>query len=205
MSKDYYLSAVDIPSNMRLLGTIAFLWGQFTAGTPQITDFPELARSRQNATKSFLSKLSRRLLGHSNGSALAVIGNVDFSLGYSLQKGNGEADIETIESVLNQLMDGCTVGKAMEAIYKRYAILASRLAEGYRKLVIEENPVNTTQRMSELQKIREFSLMPIEARNYIIVGDPAVHLPINLNEKSLNSESDWTRPVIETPKPIIIG
>ena len=76
---DHYLSADDIGSDARLLGSIAFHFACYGVGTPRLDDFPAnpLRTADVVAAKPFVSRLPQRLLGHPEGGALAVIGHVE--------------------------------------------------------------------------------------------------------------------------------
>ncbi len=171
-SEDLYFTAVDVTGDAALLGLVAFLWGEYTAGTPQKEETPAvLGQERVLTDQPFLARLPQRLLGHARGGALAVIGHVDVPWAYSFMEGTVR-DFGAIADTLDRLMRGHTVGSAVEALNQRYsnfyAILSNELMQ------------RALRKQSEWpQTLTEMFVRTIDARNYIIVGDPAVRLPID--------------------------
>ncbi len=137
---DFYLAASDIPDDARLGGLIAFFFGPYTAGTPYNDDFPPLALEppRPIASESFIASLPQRLLGHPNGTALAVIGHVERVWGYSFTSESDPRATDLVHFVtcLQRLLDGHTVGSAMELFNWRYARAAQRLSDDLRRFVV---------------------------------------------------------------------
>ena len=72
-SEPHVLAGQD---DANMLGTIAFLFACYGAGTPQLDDFSKQAfKDRMPiAPFSFLANLPKKMLGHPRGGALAVIG-----------------------------------------------------------------------------------------------------------------------------------
>ena len=175
VTEDFYFAADDIGDEARLLGTIAFFFAPYSAGTPRLQDFhPNTDEPRQEAPRSFISRLPQRLLGHPAGGALAVIGHVGavWTTSFLEQVSSGlEVQvISTFLTTLNRLMRGHTVGSAMEPFSQRYMAHASQLSEDLRQVVFH-NKTRTPELDLRL-------LTTLDARDYIIIGDPAVRLPV---------------------------
>ncbi len=166
---EHYLSADDIEDDARLDGLIAFLFGCYTAGTPAQggalgTRLPEPMR----ADAEFVARLPQRLLSLENG-ALAVIGHVDPAWSHSFWI-NGKAHLATFESVLGALVEGKRVGHALEYI---------GLTAGASAVAVQTQQSKDSQARSpeEARSFEDLLKSFVDARNYILLGDPAVRLP----------------------------
>jgi hypothetical protein len=176
--RDYYFSAADVSPDARLLGSIFYFWSCFGAGTPQFDNFAQMTHqgdTRRLASRSFLARLPQRLLSHPRGGALAVIGSVERKWGYTFMGELGEKDIDVFLTTLLQLMEGYTVGAAMEYFNQRYTALMSDLV-----MLLERSRAGEANQM-ELDKMW---VATNDARNYIIVGDPAARLQVEPVEQA---------------------
>ena len=193
--EDHYFHAGDVTADARVWGLIAVLFACYGAGMPRLNDF--VHRRAQGiderldvAERAFVAPLARRLLAHPNGGALAVVGHVDRAWDTSFLipgvPGETERDLGAFEGLIRALAYGWPLGFAMEGINSRYAGLGTSLS-------------------SELYEIREFGRVPDktklsrlwtannDARNYVIVGDPAVRLPLPKGEEQAMAE----RPIMD--------
>lgn len=170
---EFYFAAADIPDDARLLGTVAFLFGEYTAGTPQQEDFAYMRQRepRQLAARPFLARLPQRLLGHPQGGALAVIGHVDVNWAYSFMGEGNQPDTSAIFDTVDRLLRGHTVGSAMEPLNQRYNNFYNLMAEELFQLTFrsKERDDRLLQRMLTQTN---------DARNYILIGDPGARLPV---------------------------
>lgn len=173
-ARNMYLGAedvIDLPlGNQGLLGSIAFFFACFGAGTPNLDDY-SLAQNRQRITlapRPFIAELPKRLLSRPTAGALAVIGHVERAWGYSYRWRDVDTEPESFKAVIYQLMRGMPVGYAMEHINQRYAQIASSLAYdlGEARLNPRYDP-----------KLLSYHWMAHnDARGYAIIGDPAVRI-----------------------------
>lgn len=165
--EDYYFSGEDLSPDANLLGTMAFFFACYGAGTPRQDDFNRIAFAdkKQIAPRAFLSQLPRRMLAHPQGSALAVVGHVERAWGYSFIWDGVGQDLTSFESTLTRLMDGFPIGSALEYFNSRYAELASDLTTE-----LDE----TDEETQNVVKIAGMWTANHDARNYMILGDPAV-------------------------------
>ena len=169
--EDYYFSADDLESSANVLGMIAFFFACYGAGTPRMDDFYRKAYIERKAIApyAFLSRLPQRMLSHPQGGALAVIGHVERAWGYSFFWTGVGKELVTFESAFTRLMDGYPVGSALEYFNERYAELASDLTSE-----LDE----TTEEVQNAVKIAGLWTASNDARNTMIMGDPAVRLAV---------------------------
>ena len=82
---DFYFSADDIGSDAHAFGLVCFHFACYGAGTPRLDDFTQraLGQRRAIAPHAFVARLPRKLLGHPQGGALAVVGHVERAWGCS--------------------------------------------------------------------------------------------------------------------------
>lgn len=149
-------------------GLVSFHFACYGAGCPALDDFAH-KRSEEPpqpvAPDAMVAALPRRLLGHPNGGALAVIGHVDRAWGWSYGFGH-EYHREVFESTLAEVLTGYPVGAAMERFGERHGQLAGMLsmARQRRKNGLEVDP----------KEYADLLTATHDARNYVILGDPAV-------------------------------
>lgn len=166
---DWYFSAADVPAKARLEGLIVFNFACFSAGTPTIDDFSLACGAPPMAKRPFLSRLPQRLLGQKGG-ALAVIGHVERAWECSISWPGVGGWIQAFEEAFRQLLEGYPVGAAMEVFGKRYAELSCDLNAHLQ----EERRGGKVD--SEL--LAGLWTWCNDARNYAVVGDPAVRLRV---------------------------
>ena len=169
--ESHYFSADDVPGDANLQGLIAFHFACYGAGTPELDDFahnnPRIPR--QIAPKPFIAKLPRKLLAQG---ALAVVGHVERAWGYSFYWNRIGSQLQTFESTLYEVMEGKPIGRALEFFNTRYAALATELSTE-----IEE--INKYGKQLDEQLLAGSWTAHNDARSYVILGDPAVRLPLS--------------------------
>lgn len=172
VSPNYYVSGSDVPTDAGLLGLIAFHFACFGAATPQFDDYTteDETQPKVLAPRPFMANLPMRLLGHPKGGALATVGHVDRAWGYSFKSANGDSQLRVFKSALKRLMEGHRVGYALENFNNRYAELSSDLSDKVRSMKYG-TPVDP----ADLSDMWTFNN---DARNYVVIGDPAVRLPL---------------------------
>jgi hypothetical protein len=178
LNPEQYFSAEDVGGDARLLGLIAFLSTSYSAGTPRDDDLISAgSRQRQQiAPHAFMARLPERLLGHPNGGALAVIGHVDRLWFSSFMREDRTADITLFENTLRSLMKGYTVGASIEFFNRYYVQLSATLAAELAELVFIDRSDEEYQAGRDLAERNVATAQ--DARNYVIIGDPAARLPV---------------------------
>lgn len=168
LAPDLYFSGDDVPDGSNLAGSVIFHFACYGAGTPQHDDFGPAGARAQIAQSPFLARLPQRLLGKPGGGALAVIGHVERAWSYSFASADFGAQTYAFEMCLHALMSGMRVGAAMDAFAARHATLAvslNRLLDNIRH----------NGKIDDYQLASQWT-MHHDARNYVILGDPAARI-----------------------------
>jgi hypothetical protein len=178
--QDFYVAGDDIKANAKLLGLISFHFACFGGGSTRLDQFAaQSGRDKrvQIAPKDFVAELPRRLLAHPAGGALATIAHVERTWGYSFLSPNGLTQTAMFESVLTQLMAGTPIGWVTEVINLRYAEWAAQLSDALTDLRFDQASVDP-------YKLAEIWTLSNDLRSNIILGDPAVRVPLALDENT---------------------
>jgi hypothetical protein len=167
----HYFAAEDVADDAQLNGLITFHFACFGLGTPKRNNFYRQTSSegQELAVRDLISPLPKRLLSHSRGGALAVIGHVDRAWTRSFQSNRELQRLAVFRSTFQSIMQGEPVGLAMEYFNQRYAECATELHQYLEKM--EENEVEANDEV-----MADLWLDINDARNYAIFGDPAVRL-----------------------------
>lgn len=196
---DHFFAADDMADDANLRGLIAFNFACFGAGTPALNSFHEYDQllervypertfaGRQLAQAPFLARLPMRLLEQG---ALCVIGHVDrtWSTCFQWKTATG-ADFRyttTFENVLSRLLNGRRAGHAMEYFGLLGATLGARIA------AMQHSAANPMRRPIDDAEWAYTFMCWHNARNFILLGDPAVQMPLAEPEKDGAAQVDAT-------------
>jgi hypothetical protein len=180
--QDHYFAGDDIASDNQLGGLVTFHFACYGAGTPQYDEFSQQAGNKNRkpiAPRPFVAHLPRKLLSHPKGGALAVISHVERAWGYSFlatSKGKERSEIGTFESTITRILDGKPLGLATEYFNQRYAELGSDLSVQLEE--IENDAKYDPYLVASLWTANN------DARSYVILGDPAVRLPVAASDQA---------------------
>jgi hypothetical protein len=183
--QEFYFAGSDADSlsHPQILGSIAFLFGEYTAGTPRLDNFASRKgdlygtgahqEPKQLAPEPFIARLPQHLLGHPGGGALAVVGHVDvnWTTSFTGRTGRGESKIGAYIFLLCRLMAGYPVGAAMEEFRNRFVRELTRWTE----IQMQRN-MGKFQDQADVNEYVYRETAMVDLRNYIILGDPAVRL-----------------------------
>jgi hypothetical protein len=174
ISDKHYFSADDIASDADVFGMIAFFFACYGGGIPKMDNFYRqmTGKPREIAPYSFLAKLPMRLLSHPRGGALAVLAHIDRAWGASILWDGTTQEITTFQSTLDALLEGKPAGVATEYFNERYAEIST-------DLVAELD--STTPEFQDEVKLAGMWTANNDARNYALLGDPAVRLAIGMD------------------------
>ena len=189
------VSADDVPSNVQFLeGSIFFQFACFGYGTPTQSNFSHwFGEAPEMLTKSdFISALPKKLLANPRG-PLAYIGHVDTAYlhGFAdpdfpdLFHETWHSRIAPFKNAIQHLLETQPIGYAMKDINERYSLSSAILAGIYDR--IGKGKMKWSQ-----PKERDFInlwVTHLDARNYMILGDPAVRLRIPTSSNHIASST----------------
>lgn len=165
---EHLLRGADITPDFDLSGMIHYLFACYGGACPAEDDFdrgPD-GKPLRLLQKPVLSRLPQRLLRQG---ALAVLGHVDRAWTYSFQSGRSVPQVQEMRDVMVRLLKGERIGEAVDGFNKRWAVLAAELQETQALLETGFTTLSPAA-MANRWVARN------DARNYIILGDPAVRL-----------------------------
>lgn len=166
VSRDHYLTADDLPASANLVGLQLFFFTEYGAGTPSTDDFGDPDDTPKIiAPKPFVSGLAKRLLGRENG-ASAIIAHVERCWTLSFARSDG-SEIQTFLNVISSILSGKPVGLAHRYLYSLYGEFAALLVEQFR------SQPGGVQSAHSKNMTRNMTIATLDARNYVVLGDPA--------------------------------
>lgn len=186
VSPDLYFAGEDLGDSARLTGLIAFLFACYGGGTPRLDAFFHASgkEPRPIAPHAFFAGLPTRMLGHPRGGALAAVGHVERAWGCSFFSPKSGHQIAVFESFIKRLLDGHPIGSALDCFGTRYGELSSGLLEKLQERKYGNASITETEIANDWTANND-------ARNYMILGDPAVRVPVADDGEAL------PRPVLE--------
>ncbi len=171
---EHCVKAADIGDDAQFHGLVAFLFACHGAGTPAFDQF--LADRTKGAVpiagRPFVAALPQRLLSHPNGPALAVFGHVERAWGYSIRPRGLGARLRPFRNLLSRVLKGEPVGHATKDLSDRFTAASAQL-----------NLLHDPSYPGERPPASELAALWVEcndARNYILLGDPAARLRVDL-------------------------
>lgn len=180
---DFYLAARDVPDDAGLGGLITFHFACFSAGTPELDNFSrETGKAlAQLAEHDMVAPLARRLLGKPGSGALAVVGHVDQAFEASYLWPGPMPQISTFDGCFQALMRGKRLGYALDVFGERHARIAALITDQLERW--RKHPKTRTEGVSEDLGEAFLWLAHNDARGYVLLGDPAVRLPVRSNPR----------------------
>jgi hypothetical protein len=176
----------DVPVDAKLQGAIAFLFACYSAGCPTIDSYyrNQDGSSISIAPAPMISNLAQALLRQGT---LAVIGHVDLAFPYAFQDVNGTPQMQAVRTPLELLLRGKRAGLAADSLSILWSSLSAQLG-----LALGTTPATTSatstpgsgaaqpsQPPSAVSPaISRLTIARDDARNYILLGDPAVRLRV---------------------------
>ncbi|HEX6899119.1 MAG TPA: hypothetical protein VF789_05370 [Thermoanaerobaculia bacterium] len=159
-------TAADLPADPRSPARIVFQYSCNGAGTPRFDAYsPPETPPRELASRPFVARFPQRLLG---AGTLAFVGHVERTWALSfLWQGVGSQPT-VFEDALLRLFQGQRVGAALETFGQRRGDLLSTLEE-LRRASAGRPPDALETRIWKAAQ---------DARTYVLLGDPAVRLPL---------------------------
>ena len=118
-----------------------------------------------------IGRLPRAMLAHPGGGALASLGHIDRAWAYTFVSSRGKGQVQGIRDVLARILSGDRIGHATDQFNIRWAALSTDLSDTM-QAAAQGNPVPDAL-LGNLWAGRD------DARNYIVLGDPAVRLRVD--------------------------
>jgi len=173
---EHFFAGEDLSADARVHGTMAFFFACYGAGTPERDEYVHEPGKlpRRIADQPFVARLPQRLLAHPQGGALAVLGHVERAWTWSIGGPSNKPQRLPFANTVAGLLAGLPAGHALRDVRQRYAALSAGLAEmleqkGFGKEIADD-------------EIAEAWIARNDARNYAVLGDPAVRLRFDAME-----------------------
>jgi len=164
---NHWFAAGDQAADSMVHGLIHVFFACYSAGTPQLDTFDRFgANPKKRAPHDTLSLLPQTLLEQG---ALATLGHIDRAWSYSFQTPKAAPQIQGFRDVMGRLLRGDRVGEATDQFNIRWAALSTELADAIAERDFDPGLVKLANRWVARD----------DARNYVILGDPAVRLRID--------------------------
>jgi hypothetical protein len=171
ITENHWFAAQDVPTDAKVHGMMHIFFACYGGGTPEVDNFDRMNNQpRKIAPKAFFSALPAKLLSHPSGGALAVLAHIERAWAYSFQGDKGGSQTQGFRDVIGRLMMGDRIGQATDSFNIRWAALSAQLLEKQedRKYGAE----------IPLQMLGRMWVARDDARNFMILGDPAVRLRV---------------------------
>ena len=166
-----YYAAWDLPEATKVPGMVHFLFACYGLGWPK-NDTYSYQKKEAISPKPMMARLPQALLGRENG-ALAVLGHIDRAWSCSYDIDGQPPQNQSFRDVLTKVMSGYRLGSATDQFNFRWAALTIPLSDTLQKM--------QTRRGLEHQAVNQWIIRD-DARNYILHGDPAIKLRVDLKE-----------------------
>jgi hypothetical protein len=168
IKREHWFAGEDL-ADVNLEGTMAVLFACYGAGCPQYDEFvfDEKEGRAQVAPFPFIAQLPQRLL---QSGCLAVLGHVERAWTHSFTGGEAaKAQIQPFQDIIARLMQGRPVGDALDQFNVIQGQRAARLADELEDLKFGKIP--------DPVELAQLWVSRNDARNYALLGDPAVKVP----------------------------
>jgi len=170
-------SADDIPTDAKLQGTMAFLFACFSGGCPTENSYQTSKDGSpiSIAPAPMISKLPQALLSHGT---LAVIAHVDLAFPYAFQDVSGTPQVQAVRTPLELLMRGKRTGLAADSLSQMWSSLSSQRDLALKAMAVSQPAGSGAQNAPASGPLAQLTIARDDARNYIVLGDPATRLRI---------------------------
>lgn len=167
---DQTFAAADVPVGADLRGQMVFLFACFGGGCPTVDSYYRATNGSPKplAPAPLIARLPQTLLGRG---ALAVIAHVDRAFSYAFEDVMGTPQAQLLRTPLELLMKGRRAGLAADPLNLQWSALAAQLG-----MALDALPAGTD--ATRVPRIANLSVARDDARNYVVLGDPATRLPI---------------------------
>ncbi len=166
---EHLFTAADIPDDASIHGMIHFLFACYGGGCPQTDNFGVTSGQppKKLVQDPIIARLPQRLLVKG---ALASLAHVDRAWSYSFQNSRSTPQVQEMRDVMVRILQGQRLGQATDSFNLRWAVLSAELQE----TVHEYDSLGD--RLAADAMLANRYVARNDARNYIVIGDPAVRL-----------------------------
>jgi len=169
---DHWFAARDVPESASLAGIIHFFFACYSAGCPREDNFARTkAGPRPIAERAMVARLPQAMLACSGGGVLACLGHVDRAWSYTFVSNRAKGQVQGIRDVLEGILFGDRIGHATDQFNIRWAALSTELRKALENAAGGSPVPNAV--LESLWTAHD------DARNYIVLGDPAIRLRVN--------------------------
>jgi hypothetical protein len=167
VAPEQMFSAADIPAAAKVHGLVHFFFACYGGGCPRDDNFglKNGQPPKQLVKEPIVGRLPQKLL---TSGALASIAHVDRAWAYSFQNSRSAPQIQDMRDVMVRVLQGQRVGQATDGFNMRWAVLSAELQESQ----------NAGQAVPPAILANRY-VARNDARNYIVLGDPAVRLRVD--------------------------
>ncbi len=165
-----YFTAEDVPSDAKVHGLMYFMFACFGGGCPSLDSyfFDEQGARIKLTPAPFVAALPQKLLSLGT---LAVIAHVDRSFSYAFMDVMDTPQEQLLRTPLEYLTMGQPVGMATDSLNQQWGSIAAVLGDK-----LGGNAPGPPQPQSPV--VANLYIARDEARNYVVLGDPAVRLNV---------------------------
>jgi hypothetical protein len=169
VSADHFFCAADVPSGARLDGLIHYFFACYGGGCPKDDNFGLASGQppRQLVPEPILARLPQKMLLQG---ALASFCHVDRAWAFSFQSSRNAPQVQGMRDVMVRILQGQRLGQSVDAFNMRWAVLSAELQESQDARETFANQLVSSAALANRYVARN------DARNYIVIGDPAVKL-----------------------------
>lgn len=166
-------TADDIPADAKLQGVMGFLFACYSAACPAENNyyFNKDGSPIKVAPGPIISRLPQALLSRG---MLAVIGHIDLAFSYAFQDVSGTPQVQALRTPLELLMSGKRIGLAADSLSVMWSSRSAQLALAQ----VQAAPSGASPASPPSPAIAQMTIARDDARNYIVLGDPAAQLRV---------------------------
>jgi len=167
LQPEHYLAGADVTADVDLRGTMLFLFACFGGGCPATDSyyFTDTGEKVPLTPEPIVACLPQALLRRG---ALAVVAHIDRAFSYAFEDVMGTPQAQLLRTPLELLAKGRRAGLAADPLNLQWSALAAQLGMALGGNAPGEPPRGPL--------IANLFIARDDARNYIVLGDPAARL-----------------------------
>jgi hypothetical protein len=164
-----YFAADDLQDDAQVHGMVYFMFACFGGGCPDTDSYTFAADGSpiKLAPTPFITALPQALLRRG---VLAVVAHVDRAFAFAFVDEMGTPQAQLLRTVLELIMEGQRVGLATDSLNLQWSSLAAQLG------LAQAGNRSGIPPQSQSSTIANLFVARDDARNYLVLGDPAVCL-----------------------------